>query len=91
MDLAEEFNATAIAAFGEGRYNAAADALGEAIALDPSNAAFYGNRSLALGKAGKFDAALTVSESCVRCDVRWNATERPPTSRTIWNANPNPN
>ena len=40
-------HADAVAAFGEGRYRAAVEALSGAIRLDPNNAAFYGNRSLA--------------------------------------------
>ncbi|KAL1515382.1 hypothetical protein AB1Y20_002010 [Prymnesium parvum] len=67
-ELAEEFNAAAIDAFERGRYQAAAEALGEAIALDPSNAAFYGNRSLAYERAARYEEALADAESCVRCD-----------------------
>ncbi|KAL3902917.1 MAG: hypothetical protein SGPRY_011874 [Prymnesium sp.] len=66
--LAEEFNAEAIKAFEQGRYRVAADALTEAISLDPNNAAFYGNRSLAHERGDRFEEALADAERCICCD-----------------------
>ena len=51
-----------------GRYEEAAACLSEAISLDPTNPAFYGNRSLARERAGEFEQALHDAESCIRCD-----------------------
>lgn len=51
----------------------AAEALGHAIALDPRNPAFYGNRSLALQRAGRHEEALVDAESCLRCDAAYAA------------------
>ena len=66
--LAEEFNAAGIEAFGEGRFGVAAEKLSGAIRMDPSNPAFYGNRSLALERGERFEQALDDAESCLRCD-----------------------
>ena len=65
---AQAHNDAAIAAFGEGDLDAAVELLTEAIELDWSNAAFYGNRSLALQRLGQFDAALADAEDSLRCD-----------------------
>ena len=62
-----------MAAFGEGRHAAAAEALTAAIALDPANASLYGNRSLALERAMQHEAALDDAERSIRCDVTYVA------------------
>ena len=70
---AEALNADAVAAFGEGRYRAAVEALSGAIRLDPNNAAFYGNRSLAREHAGQCEEALEDAESALKCDPAYVA------------------
>ena len=65
---AELHNSDGVTAFSEGRYAAAAAHLSAAIALDPSNPALYGNRSLAREKAGDYEDALVDAESCLACD-----------------------
>ena len=70
---AEALNADAVAAFGEGRYRAAVEALSGAIRLDPNNAAFYGNRSLARERAGQCEEALEDAESALKCDPAYVA------------------
>ena len=69
----ERLNAEAVAAFNEGRHHAAAQALTRAIALDPSNASLYGNRSLAREKAGELEEALDDAERALRCDATYVA------------------
>ena len=72
-EAAAACNAEGVAAFGEGRYGAAADAISRAIALDPANPVFYGNRSLAREKAGRHEEALDDAESCLRADATYVA------------------
>lgn len=69
----EALNAEAVGAFNEGRHLAAADALTRAIALDPTNASLYGNRSLAHERRGALDDALADSERSLRCDPTYVA------------------
>ena len=49
------------------------EALSGAIRLDPNNAAFYGNRSLAREHAGQCEEALEDAESALRCDPAYVA------------------
>lgn len=71
--LAEEHNRLAIEAFGLERYSMAAEALAHAIEIDPTNPAFYGNRSLALQRAERYEEALADAESCLRLDAQYVA------------------
>jgi curved DNA-binding protein CbpA len=58
LAAAEAHNEAAVLAFEDERYGEASAHLSRAIAIDPSNASFWGNRSLARERDADFDAAL---------------------------------
>ena len=68
QERAQALNDEAVAAFGAGRYDLAAETLRRAISLDSLNAALLGNRSLALLHAHRYAEALEVATSCLAAD-----------------------
>ncbi len=55
---AEAFKAEGNEKYKAGQYNAAIDAYGKAIAVDPANSAFYANRAAAAMMCGRFQDAV---------------------------------
>jgi len=66
---AAALNSDAIDAFCAGDFECAIRLLSRAIRLDPSNAPFYANRSLAALSAAKNRMALEDAEAAIRCDA----------------------
>jgi len=70
IDIAEELKNKGNAALSEGKIDEALSHYTEALKINPTKE-YYGNRSLAYVKAGKFHEAIADAEKCIQADPNW--------------------